>query len=197
MLTARQKEIVLRGLSKSGGSPPPKELLNFVQVLQKEFPLQKFRAKDIGVGSKNTWVIVYGSNSKQLPTSVSLRREENEDIGEVLFTFSVGRKSVGEVGSPPSVRDMEKLFQAHFEGREFLLVDSSTPQSSKPGQGPWTPKVFHSARLRTKDEISDKANAALALIQGIDISGDDARIIKKIEILLEDIVELQEGSSWF
>ena len=63
--------------------------------------------------------------------------------------------------------------------------------------GPGTPKVFHSARLRTRDEVSDKANAALALIQGIDISGDDARIIKKVEILLEDIVELQEGNSWF
>lgn len=50
------------------------------------------------------------------------------------------------------------------------------------------------ARLRTKSEVADKANAALVLLDGIDLTGDDEKIVDKVQRILEDIVEMSEKS---
>ena len=52
------------------------------------------------------------------------------------------------------------------------------------------------ARMRTKSEVADKIQAAVTLLNGIHISGDDERIVDRVQRLLGEAAELSEDTGW-
>ena len=58
-------------------------------------------------------------------------------------------------------------------------------------------RLTREARMSTKNEVGDKLTAAIALLNGIHLSGDDERIIGKVQRLLDEAIELSEDNGWF
>lgn len=61
---------------------------------------------------------------------------------------------------------------------------------------PTTIADLHLARMRTRSEVLDKINAAHVLLNGIDLTGDDERIVERVQRLLEDAIEIEENKGW-
>lgn len=52
-------------------------------------------------------------------------------------------------------------------------------------------------RIRTKSESADKAAAAMALVDSLQVSGRDVQLVPKILRLLEEIIDIEESSGFF
>ena len=57
--------------------------------------------------------------------------------------------------------------------------------------------TLHVARMRTRSEVADKINAAYVLLNGIDFTGNDEKIVEKVQALLADAIEIEENKGWF